>query len=114
MAKYIMQFRYYGEDGKENNYPPNISKEMLYNGANSGIFADYLPITKLGIQTLPGSRVYLNNDTPIVIGSTGIYDLDLEGISEINKIYFDRTSIDAIDKNSNAFLIVDIVYDKVK
>ena len=113
MAKYIMQFRYYGE-GNDNNYPSNISKEGLCNRADSGIFKDYLPITKLGIQTLPGTRVYLNNDSPIIIGSTGVYDLDLEGISEINKIYFDRTSIDAIDKNSNAFLIVDIVYDKVK
>ena len=41
----------------------------------------YSPIIHLGIQTLPGTKIYLNGfyDAPIIIGATGIYELDLEG-----------------------------------
>ena len=80
MAKQIMQFRYYGKD-HTNNQPEGISIETLKK--NGGIFKDYLPFTQLGIQTLPGTRFYLNNneEAPIIIGSTGIYELELEGIS---------------------------------
>jgi hypothetical protein len=40
-----------------------------------------MPIVHLGIQTLPGTKVYLNSnmDAPVIIGATGIYELDLEG-----------------------------------
>lgn len=114
MAKKIMQFRYYGEN-HSNNQPKNISKATLgkQTAEIASIFQGYLPITQLGIQTLPGTRVYLNNNEvgPIIIGSTGIYELELEGISEITDIYFDSTSLELIDNNDNAYLIIDIIYD---
>ena len=76
MAKHIMQFRYYG-DNHIDNQPRGIIKEQLTQ--NGGIFTKYLPFTQLGIQTLPGSRFYLNNaESPIIVGSTGIYELELE------------------------------------
>lgn len=106
MAKQIMQFRYYAE-GNSKNYPKNITKAKLTSGS---IFSDYLPITQLGIQALPGTKFYLNNGiTPIIIGSTGIYELDLEGLSEITNLSFDASSVEGINKNNNAFLIVDVI-----
>ena len=107
MAKQIMQFRYYTENGNK-NYPKAITKSRLVSGS---IFQTYTPITQLGIQALPGTKFYLNDGTtPIIIGSTGIYELDLEGLSEITNLAFDGTSIENINKNNNAYLIVDIVY----
>lgn len=112
MAKQIKQYRYYGE-GHTNNQPPN--KIALRNLVSGSIFAQYMPITQLGIQALPGLKFYLNNSTdPIVIGQTGIYELNLEGLAEINALSFDAQSIEAIIQNGNAYLIVDTIYDDAK
>ena len=74
------------------------------------VFANYLPIVQLGIQGLPGTEFYLNNSiTPILIGTTGIYELDLDGLSEITDIHFSRKSMEAIHNNENAYLIIDII-----
>lgn len=116
MAKKVMQFRYYNDSSLENQ--PNrtsgisgaITKAKLTSGS---IFSAYLPITQLGIQTVPGTKFYLNNaDNPIIIGATGIYELDLEGLSEITAISFDASSITSISSNDSAYLIVDIVYNQ--
>lgn len=107
MSKQIMQFRYYAE-GHSKNSPSKINKAKLASGS---IFSNCYPITQLGIQALPGTKFYLNNSiTPIIIGSTGIYELDLEGLSEITQLSFDPLSVEAINKNNSAYLIVDIIY----
>ena len=112
MAKHIMQFRYYGENNieKENNQPDTITKQLLNSGE---IFSKYLPFTQLGIQTLPGTRFYLNDNIegPIIIGSTGIYELELEGISKITNLSFDMKSLELIDSSNSAYLIIDIIYE---
>ena len=82
--KAIRQFRYYGSDlinnnfAKENNFPKDASfPERLVLG---NIFQEYSAITKLGIQGRPGTTFYLNDSNyPIVVGETGIYEIDLEG-----------------------------------
>lgn len=108
MANKIMQFRYYGEK-VSNNQPSNISASNL---ASGHIFSGYLPITQLGIQTLPGTKFYLNNSIyPVVIGPTGIYELDLKGVTQITEIHFDKRSLNLINENNNAYLIVDIIAD---
>jgi hypothetical protein len=80
---------------------------------NGGAFTEYLPFTQLGIQTLPGTRFYLNNNEigPVIIGSTGIYELDLNGLSKITALSFDQKSVQAVSSNNNAFLIIDIIYE---
>lgn len=110
MAKKIMQFRYYDETN-ENNQPKGVKKSAFKK--NGGVFNAYFPFTQLGIQTLPGTRIYLNNneESPIIIGSTGIYELELEGISEITDMYFDSTSLNLIEENPNAHLIIDVLSD---
>ena len=76
------------------NYPKGLNKNNLMSGT---IFHNYTPITQLGIQALPGTVFYLNDDTirsnPIIIGYTGIYELNLEGIAEINTLCFDEKSL---------------------
>ncbi len=118
MAKKIKQFRYYGE-GHSNNQPTNISsaasanEPVSYQNYVSGeVFASCFPILQLGVQSLPGTRFYLNSGIePIIIGITGIYELDLNGQTEITNLQFDVNSMRAINNNSNASLIVDVIYE---
>lgn len=109
MNKHIMQFRYY-EDGNESNQPKNATAEKLVDGT---IFKDYFPFTQLGIQTLPGTRFYLNDnvEASIIVGSTGIYELDLDGIAKIENLTFDSKSLELINSNNNAYLIIDVIYE---
>lgn len=111
MAKNIMQFRYYGDNPLEGkNQPSGINMTTLQTGS---VFESYLPIVQLGIQSLPGTKFYVNGDDsipPIIIGSTGIYELDLDGLSEITKLAFSRESLERIDESDSAYLIVDVIY----
>ena len=109
MAKHVMQFRYY-EDNHTNNQPVELNAGQLINGT---VFAKYLPFTQLGIHALPGTRFYLNDNIegPVIVGSTGIYELELEGISKISSLKFDSKSLKLIADNPNAFLIIDVIYE---
>ena len=114
MAKKVMQFRYYG-DSDNRNYPQVEGIESAKDAANwiSGdVFKSYYPIIQLGVQGLPGTSFRLNDSiASIIIGSTGIYELDVEGYTDIRKISFDSQSLNAI-KNAGAYLIVDVISDK--
>lgn len=110
MAKAIKQFRFY-ENSHNNNYPKGITAANLISG---DIFDsnNCFPILQLGIQALPGTKFYLNDAVgPIIIGSTGIYELDIDGLAEIVRIQFAKASIETIANNDSAGLIVDIIYD---
>ena len=109
MAKQIKQFRFYNQKSARQNYPSNITMANLASGS---IFSSYMPVVQLGIQALPGTKFYLNNSNdPIIIGQTGIYELTLEGLSEITALEIDRNSLTAINNNIGAYLIVDILYE---
>mgnify|MGYP001772397179 FL=1 len=55
---------------------------------------------------------YLNNaKNPTIIGATGIYELDLEGFSEVNSLRFDKTSASIINDIGSAYIIVDALYE---
>lgn len=111
--KKIKQFRYYGEKNSQ-NYPSNINKNSL---VNDNIFNSYGLVKQLGIQTLPGIKFRLNSSSNldwIVIGSTGIYELDLEDLLEIEKIQFHNDSIELINSNLSASLIIDIIYEDME
>ena len=124
MANRIKQFRYYNDtaDGVSKNQPAQVIGEdgglidTTYQHYVSGlVFGDNFPVLQLGIQALPGTKFKLNNATdPIIIGLTGIYELDLVGQTEITAIQFDADSMVNINNNNNAYLIVDIIYDDGK
>lgn len=108
MAKKIDQVRYYSQtDGR--NQPPRLKMNSLVSGS---VFSEKYPITQLGIQSLPGVKFYLNNSTsPIILGYTGIYDLELDGITEITHLSFDAESMNLINANPDSYLIVDFIYE---
>lgn len=107
IVKKVAQIRYYN-DGNLKNYPSDVSYRKLVAGS---IFSDKLPIVQLGIQTLPGQKFYLNNSTsPVIVGTTGIYELDIDGLTEITAISFDSKTLQLVSNNESAFLIVDLIY----
>lgn len=110
MANKIKQFRFY-ENNSTNNYPSDLTDTDLVNG---DIFQPYLPIFRLGIQTLPGTMFYLSEGQPdpIIVGKTGIFELDLEELSDISRLRFDRASIDLIQNHPGAYLIIDMLYEE--
>ena len=105
MAKKAYQIRFCADpDRAESN---NVTVEELVSGT---VFDDKLPIEQLGIQALPGTKFYLNGSKdPIMIGATGIYELDLTNRSAISKLRFNATSVENV-VNSETPLLVDIVY----
>ena len=90
MSKYIRQLRYYKEND-ERNYPQNekegyISTNQL---ANPQFFSQYMPITQIGIQTLPGTKFYLNDISYVLpndIVMNGFEEFILDYINSRNYI----------------------------
>ena len=108
MANKVIQYRYYNDDNL-NNFPSKATGNLFTSGT---AFSETIPILQLGIQSLPGTKFKLNNSVdPIIIGSTGIYELDLDNKTEISSLAFDATSIQNINENNGAYLIVDIIYE---
>lgn len=118
MANKIKQYRYYNDspDTVTRNQPAYLSDGntvVTYNHyVNGDVFGNCYPILQLGIQAIPGTKFYLNEASdPVIIGATGIYELDLGGDTEISKLQFEARSMRLIRDNQNAYLIVDIIYD---
>ena len=115
MGKTVRQYRYYNDSQSGNNYPPGDNGISYARLASGSIFFDNSlgGIIQLGIQTLPGTKFYLNNSmTPVIIGYTGIYELDLSNLAtEITALSFDENSLKTIKEVANAYLIVDAIYD---
>lgn len=114
MAKYLKQYRYFG-DNNTDNYPSGlegITQDKLISGS---IFFDgnnLHSISELGIQAYPGTKFFLNDSTDyILIGSSGRYELSLSENYEITTLRFDEDSIRNAPWDSSAYLIVDVVYN---
>lgn len=107
--KSIQQFRFY-HDNSENNYPIGLTYGTLLSG---NILNNFGPVSQLGIQAKPGTKFYLNKSkSSIIVGSTGIYELDLGDLGTISAINFDAESLDRVVADKEDFIIVDIIYDK--
>lgn len=113
MARKVQQFRYYA-DNHDKNYP-NSTLMTLTNLVSGNIFENYPNIKQLGIQSMPGVQFKINSETQdnwVVIGLTGIYELDLEDLIDIHSIQFTETSVDAVADNETAYIIIDILYNE--
>ncbi len=108
MAKFVKQFRYYGV-----NNPKNYPTETTYANLVSGnIFRDYTPIVSLGIQSAPDLKFYLNDsEYGAMVGATGIFELDVDGLTTIASIRIDETSLRNITETNSNPLMIDIVYE---
>lgn len=123
MAKKIAQFRFFGDSNSnfnsvdqdqiyhqmDNNQPTSLTTTDLASGE---VFTDYTPIYQLGIQSQPGLKFNLNtNLDPIVVGASGMYELDLSDSSAVlTSLTFEKESLDLINSNPDGYLIIDIVY----
>lgn len=108
MSKQIKQFRYYSS-ASPNNYPTFYNYYGILSTGN--IFASHGGISHLGIQALPGTKFYLNNSPhSIIIGSTGIYELDMGNLGHIYSIKFDKETLNWYENNT-ARILIDIVYE---
>lgn len=111
MVKKVIQFRYYGE-GNAMNWP--ASADTKANFTSGLLFNDYAPFVHLGVQTLPGTKLWLNNNftTPVIVGATGIYELALENTTGlIQGIKVDQQSMDIIENTRGGYIIIDLVYE---
>ena len=97
MSMKIKQIRYFGKYLTQeqelglNNSNLSISNDNIA-GAISDSIKGFTPIKKLGIQTMPGVQFSLNDnvDGPIIIGPSGIFELDLtNSTASISNISFD-------------------------
>lgn len=119
--KHAYQFRYYGMINPQ-NYPQTINdwsaitNNTLFDLANiNGV------VTHIGVQGRPGVSFRLNKSLDwITIGATGIYELDLSGLSYITSIAFDKNTIGYLDvingdkKNPSEGILIDIIYDGIE
>ena len=110
MAKKVIQYRYYNDNNENNNPTGSKIKDFV-----SGDFlGNNIPILQMGIQTLPGTKFYIddvNKERDIIIGNTGIYEINLNNKTAIGKISFDLESMEIIKNNPGAYLIIDTVYE---
>lgn len=110
MAKKIKQFRWYGANTGSGGYSDitDLTKESIIDGT---AFKDYMPISQLGVQAPPGTDFYLNGSVrPIIVGVSGIYDLDIKNGARITSLKFSKQSLERISKNPRSYLIIDILY----
>lgn len=121
MANKIRQYRFYNnKNGANKNYPSSITinkttTDVTYDYYTNGtVFENNFPILQLGIQAPPGTRFKINEGDDIIIGTTGIFELDLEGKTEITSLMFNEVSMAFINANDNLSLIVDTIYDDGK
>lgn len=105
MKKEFKQVIYHHPDSAWNT--PGVTEDKLVNGT---AFSKYLPLSQLGIRALPGTKVYLNGGTnPVIIGFSGLFDIDLTNGGSITEIRIDRNSLRSIANNNSAYLIVDML-----
>lgn len=131
MAKKLKQFRLYDaptlitnldgepvldEDGKytyDTTYCyRNSPQEATLDQWNTGeVFSAVYPIAQLGIQAIPGTKFYLNGSTrPIVVGASGIFDLDIKNGARVTGLGFSRQSLRNITESGTGYLLVDVLY----
>lgn len=103
----------YCSPNSEHNFPRNLTAEELITGAF--LYRDTRTkdktVSQLGINALPGTKLYLNGgQTPIIVGFTGLFEIDLSAGGAITGIKVDEKSIREIERNNSAYLIIDVAY----
>ncbi len=107
MTQSFKQYIYCGR-GSNHNFPLSLSAESLVNGS---FLDNTLPISQLGISSLHGTKFYLNGGSiPVIVGFTGLFEIDLSAGGAITDIRIDQKSINEIERNDSAYLVIDIAY----
>ena len=78
---------------------------------SGGAFTSYVHLSQLGVQAPPGTKFYLNGGIqPVIVGFTGLFELDLTLGGSITSIRFDPVSLANINANDSSILIIDMAY----
>lgn len=82
------------------------------NFVNTGVLQFNNAIQHIGVQALPGTKFYLGNrEYPVIVGFLGFVEIDLTSLgASYSSIEFDMNSINLINNNDSAVLIVDTTY----
>ena len=103
MAKRIKQYRFFGDDSAQ------VWSDVVSGAAFSREFGR--GVYQLGIQALPGTKFKLNNSPGwIILGTNGIFDLNLANKARITSLCFEADSVAKLRQNNGLILLVDIVY----
>lgn len=112
MAQYFKQVRFYNTEATEYNSPSNINGTELMEQLKTGEVFPY-PLLQLGIQAPPGTQFNVNgSERPVIMGYTGLFELDLQESGQIIALTFENDSLEAINENPNFSLIVDMIYER--
>ena len=109
---FYKQMRYFNDNADFNQIEEDEQNSLI----NGSTIISGIAVHKIGIQTLPGTAFYLNGGNKCIVGSSGIWELDMgkngQGIV-INKLAFIPQSIENIKANDDAYLIIDMIYEPV-
>lgn len=98
----------------DGNQPVGLTSLDLSSGS---AFYKYVDggIVQLGVQALPGTKFNINSNLdPIIIGASGMYELDLsDSSSKITGLRFEEDSLEYITNNPDGYLIIDFIYEEV-
>lgn len=99
----------------------NIIKQYFYTSGNidtlinKNIFGEDMSsirVRALGIQSLPGTKFYLNeSDYPLIIGATGLFEIPFSSNIIIASLRIENKSIEAIKNNPSAVVIIDTIQE---
>lgn len=137
MGLKIAQFRYYGANNpnaKKYNFP--VVTDIYADNYGASLFPyrwtfeKYKNIQSIHIQTIPGLKLYINQDKkssanhemlPFIIGPTGNFDIVLRdrilkttqkysNLLAVTGLTIDDNSKKTLDVLENGFLIITIIY----
>ena len=96
----------------DENEPNGLTSLDLSSGAAFNKYIENGGIVQLGVQSLPGTKFNINtNLDPIIIGASGMYELDLtDSSANISSLTFEDDSLEYITNNPDGYLIVDFIY----
>lgn len=110
---FINQYRYYnlaiegieGQDkGEDSNTISSADKPNFY------CILQNKNIKQIGVQSLPGIKLYFNStEYPIIIGNNGYFEIDIDSNITITTLFIDSTSRDLIRNNPAAMLLIDTI-----
>lgn len=104
----IRQYRYFAPEATQNSDLDNL----LIDDGSLVIEKDTShSITQISIQSIPGTKIYFNGETslPIIIGATGLFEINASSNFIITKIVVPADSLNLIANNPAAGLIIDTI-----
>lgn len=70
-------------------------------------------IKQIGIQTLPGVKIYFNSTLyPIIIGNNGYFEISVDNNITISSLYIDAASRSLVASNPAAMLLIDTIEEE--